>query len=74
MDCTDLKYEDESFDFVFDKSTIDALLCGNDSYLNVAKMLSEVQRILKEGGIYFIVSYGEPYNRTFHFEREHIDF
>ncbi|KAL4436246.1 hypothetical protein ABPG74_015837 [Tetrahymena malaccensis] len=74
MDCTELKYEDEKFDFVIDKSTIDALLCGDYSYLNVAKMMSEVQRVLKPNGVYLIVSYGEPYNRTFHFERNHIDF
>ncbi|KAL4487069.1 hypothetical protein ABPG72_001521 [Tetrahymena utriculariae] len=74
MDCTELKYEDEKFDFVLDKSTIDALLCGDYSYLNVAKMISEVQRVLKPNGVYLIVSYGEPNNRTLHFERNHIDF
>lgn len=42
MDCTKLNYKDEMFDFVIDKSTMDALLCGDDSYLNTAKMMSEV--------------------------------
>jgi len=74
MDCTELKYEDDSFDFVIDKSTIDALLCSENSSVNVAKMLAEVQRVLKQGGIYLIISYGGPSNRIVHFERNHLDF
>ena len=42
MDCTDMKYPDNYFDVVIDKSTIDALLCGDNSYLMVAKMTKEV--------------------------------
>ena len=30
-----------SFDIAIDKSTIDALLCGDDAYLKVAQMLRE---------------------------------
>ena len=50
MDCTDLKYPNGFFDIVIDRSirwiwflinllgTIDALLCGTDPDLSVAKM------------------------------------
>jgi hypothetical protein len=41
MDCRDLKYKDEYFDLIIDKSTIDALLCGDKAYLNVAIMMNE---------------------------------
>lgn len=41
MDVRDMKYEDEHFDLIIDKSTIDALLCGNYAYFNVAVMLKE---------------------------------
>ena len=41
MDVRDLKYEDDTFDIIIDKSTIDAMLCGNSAYLNVAQMLKE---------------------------------
>lgn len=41
MDCRDLKYPSETFDFIIDKSTIDALLCGNNAFFNVAIMLKE---------------------------------
>lgn len=60
MDVTDLKYESNTYDFAVDKSTIDALLCGDDSFLNVAKMTREVQRVLKVGGYYMAISYGSP--------------
>ena len=74
MDVTDLKYSDETFDLAIDKSTIDALLCGDDSFLNVAKMTKEVQRVLKTGGYYLAISYGHPDNRNHHFLRAHLDF
>jgi len=74
MDVREIKYNDNTFDAVIDKSTIDALLCGEKSYLNVAIMLREVQRVLKVGGYYFIISYGKPENRMSHLERAHLDF
>ena len=41
-DVTDLHmYTDNTFDILIDKSTIDALLCGDESFLKTAKMLKE---------------------------------
>jgi len=65
-DVRDIKYENNFFDLAVDKSTIDALLCGDNSFLNVAIMTKEVQRILKTGGIYMVISYGAPENRLLH--------
>lgn len=39
MDCRSMRYADETFDMVLDKSTIDALLCGDRAYINTALML-----------------------------------
>ena len=69
MDCCDLKYPDNFFDIIIDKSTIDAILCGNNAYLNTALMLKESQRVLREGGRYIAISYGKPETRSFHFTR-----
>ena len=69
-----LQFEQNYFDFIIDKSTIDAILCGECSFINVAKMLKEVDRVLKVGGIYMIVSYGQPENRIFHLERDYLNF
>lgn len=74
MDVRDLKIEDNSIDLAIDKSTIDALLCGNNSFQNVALMLKEVQRVLKVGGYYMIISYGTPEFRLFHLQRKFLDF
>lgn len=63
MDVTAMSYPDESYDLVLDKSTIDALLCSDTPQLLVAKMLWEVYRVLRKGGVYFIVSYGAPKSR-----------
>lgn len=74
MDAMNMTYEDESFECVIDKSTIDAILCGEYSFYNTAKMLKEVQRVLKTGGYYIAISYGKPETRIFHFKRKHLDF
>ena len=66
MDVKELKYEDNIFDFIVDKSTIDSILCGEKSFVNTAIMIKEIQRVLKPGGIYMIISYGTPENRVFH--------
>ena len=74
MDVKETKFKDETFDCVIDKSTIDALLCGEHSFMNVALMTKEISRVLKTGGIYFIISYGSPDNRMMHLERDHLAF
>ena len=70
MDVRDIKYESNYFDLAIDKSTIDALLCGDEAFINVAKMIKEVQRILKVGGYYMIISYGAPDDRIIHLKRK----
>ncbi len=39
MDARQLRYANNTFDFVIDKSTVDALLCGDHAYMNVALVL-----------------------------------
>ena len=70
MDVRNLKYEDNCFDLAVDKSTIDALLCGDNAFINVAKMIKEVQRVLKVGGYYMIVSYGTQEYRMLQLNRK----
>ena len=74
MDASDMAYKDESFDLIIDKSTIDALLCGDHCFMLVAKMLKEISRVLKVGGYYIIISYGNPETRMVHLERDHLAF
>jgi ubiquinone/menaquinone biosynthesis C-methylase UbiE len=74
MDALDMQYEECSFDIVFDKSTLDAILCGEMSFINTAIMLKEIQRVLKVGGTFISISYGPPESRILHFDREHLSF
>ena len=74
MDVCEMAYKDETFDLIIDKSTIDALLCSDHSFMIVAKMLKEISRVLKTGGYYIIISYGQPENRMIHLERDHLAF
>jgi len=74
MNVMDIKYPDNFFDLAIDKSTIDALLCGENAFANVCKMIKEVQRTLKVGGVYMIISYGNAESRMSHLLREHLSF
>jgi len=53
----------ESFDSAVDKGTMDAILCGEGSAENTDKMLAEVSRILKPGGVFVLITYGQPKTR-----------
>ena len=45
MDVKEMKFKDETFDCVIDKSTIDALLCEEHSFMNDALMTKEIFRV-----------------------------
>ena len=47
MNVCSLEFPDESFDAVVAKGLMDAILCGEGSTANVAKMCQEVSRVLK---------------------------
>ena len=52
MNVTALDFPDETFDVVVAKATVDAVLCGEGSTANVAKLCSEVSRVLKPNGCF----------------------
>ncbi|KAJ4457918.1 putative protein kinase domain protein [Paratrimastix pyriformis] len=68
MDVMQLSFPDQQFSGVFDKGTMDSLLCGDNSTANVHKMLSEISRVLKPDGVFVCVSYGQPSNRMNYLE------
>ncbi|XP_062175079.1 uncharacterized protein LOC133880195 isoform X3 [Alnus glutinosa] len=70
MDVRDMSlFPDESFDSVIDKGTLDSLMCGTDAPISAAQMLGEVSRLLKPGGIYILITYGDPTARMPHLRR-----
>ncbi|XP_050217047.1 uncharacterized protein LOC126667938 [Mercurialis annua] len=64
MDVRDMSgFQTASFDAVIDKGTLDSILCGNTSRQNATLMLKEVWRVLKDKGVYILVTYGAPLYR-----------
>jgi len=75
MNVTSMRYPSNYFDLVIDKSTMDAILCGDHSFMVMAQMMREVQRVLKvDTGAYLGVSYGTPEHRLLHYKRPHLKF
>ncbi|RQO95584.1 hypothetical protein POPTR_009G055600v4 [Populus trichocarpa] len=70
MDARDMSFfPDKSFDAVVDKGTLDSLMCGSDAPISSVRMLGEVSRLLKPGGIYMLITYGDPKVRMPHLTR-----
>jgi ubiquinone/menaquinone biosynthesis C-methylase UbiE len=64
MDCTQMTFGDGTFDAIFDKGTLDALLCDETSIPVLIKVLREVYRVLKPSGYFFEITYGTPQLRN----------
>ena len=60
MDCFDLSFDDNTFDSVIDKSTLDTFLCSEEMFANIPRYLEGVNRVLKPGGSFLIVSFNPP--------------
>lgn len=74
MDCTDMQLEDGSFDLVIDKSVLDTFACMDHAQFMAGKYLREVLRLLRPGGSFLCVSYGDPPSRLRFLEMPHLDF
>jgi len=58
MDAAKLDFPNESFDAIIDKGTIDAQLCAKlTAKENITAMVDEAFRVLKPGGVFFVVSF-----------------
>ena len=74
-------YEDNSFDFALDKATLDALITDtadkwtlDEKALEISgKYFSEVHRVLRSGGVFVQISFGQPHFRRRLFERDIFD-
>jgi EEF1A lysine methyltransferase 4 len=54
---------DGAFDVIFEKALLDSLLCGTDANRRTQLMMKEINRVLKPGGTYVCVSFGNPPSR-----------
>lgn len=69
MDCARMGFANNSFDFVFDKGTIDTLMCSDNGAKLVDATVREAFRVLKPGGLFIVVSFGVPQTRKKYFEK-----
>jgi len=69
MDARELQFDNNSFDSVIDKGTIDSAFCGAGSHQNVKKIVNEIYRVLKPGGVFISISFGLPDQRKPWFNR-----
>lgn len=74
MDVLKLEFADNTFDVVIDKGTVDSLLCGTNSFHNVYQMNKNIARVLRKGGRYIVVTYGQPDTRIDHYRRKKLHF
>jgi ubiquinone/menaquinone biosynthesis C-methylase UbiE len=51
-------FEDDEFNFIIDKATLDCVLCADGGVQDSEKVLKEVYRLLADGGVYVCISYG----------------
>ena len=63
MDAKKLEFEEQTFDAIIDKGTLDSVLCGENSTAFTQKVISEANRVLAPGGVYIVVTYGQPPHR-----------
>jgi RAT1-interacting protein len=70
MDIRYLEYEDNTFDIILDKGTLDALTCGGDVEGNMRKACKEYIRVLRPQGLAYIISFGQASDRTLYFNPE----
>ena len=71
MDAMDMKdFQDEMFNVVIDKGTLDSVMCSDNFVINGRKMISEVHRVLAPGGKYICITYADPEHRKKHFETQ----
>lgn len=54
----------ESFDAVLDKGTFDTIACNPENQKDLEAMLRSVFRVLRPGGVYLLISAGDPESRV----------
>lgn len=72
MDVRSLSCAAGEFDTVLDKGMLDSLMCGASAPTSAAGMLKEVYRVLKPGGVYILITYGDPRVRVPHLKSEEV--
>ena len=63
MDVTELTFPKATFDVVIDKGCLDSILCNENGFEIAEKMCKQVCKVLKQQGIFIVLTCGNPQNR-----------
>eukprot|EP00928_Gymnodinium_smaydae_P059460 TRINITY_DN42805_c0_g1_i1.p1 TRINITY_DN42805_c0_g1~~TRINITY_DN42805_c0_g1_i1.p1 ORF type:complete len:194 (-),score=29.74 TRINITY_DN42805_c0_g1_i1:246-827(-) len=63
MDARSMSFGPQSFETIIDKACLDAIMTGNDGKDEAQKVLTEVSRVLKPGGVFFMISHADKQYR-----------
>ncbi|KAI8996436.1 S-adenosyl-L-methionine-dependent methyltransferase [Trametes punicea] len=77
MDIRDLRFPDDSFDVAIDKGTMDAMMTAKadvwdppeEVVQNCNREVDEVLRVLRKGGVFIYLTFGQPHFRRRYLER-----
>jgi len=72
-DCMSTPFENESFDFVIEKGTIDSFVCTLESTKKIPKIIEEIYRVMKHKAYLIVISYGTPSTRNTFFKSSQFD-
>merc|ERR1711934_201050 len=67
-DVTKMPYANDTYDYVFDKAVLDAILCQEGGTRKSQKYLEQVARVLKPHGTFICISTGKQEVRRSYFE------
>lgn len=70
---TDTNLPAASFNAIIDKALMDTFLCSDVSSSTVAQYVFEVERLLKDDGVFIVISHGNPEQRLQYLEQYDID-
>ncbi|KAF9054476.1 S-adenosyl-L-methionine-dependent methyltransferase [Panaeolus papilionaceus] len=78
MDVRELNFDDESFDVAIDKGTMDAMMTAKGDVWDPPaqvmedcnKEVDEALRVLRKGGVFIYLTFGQPHFRRRYLQRE----
>jgi hypothetical protein len=69
----DTNLPEYSFDAIIDKGLLDSIVCGQCGAIDVQVYIIEIERLLKDTGVFIVVSHGNPDERLHFLEQYDID-
>lgn len=74
MNATQLQFDANSFDVVIDKCTSDTLYCDDKPNTLIAIYYREISKVLKQGGVFILITHGDEAQRLSQLEFKHLHF